>query len=107
MEFQRADPNPHYRSLRLLSTGGRWDLGLSPYQYGCRLRMGPSGRPPSVLDVCLGQNPPLWGKVLAFALDRLAPLPESVSEKSIDAVFPWANTRPDLQIHLPEFLIPR
>ncbi len=103
MDFHRADSNAHYRSLRLVSTGAMWDLGLSPYHHGIRLRMGPSGKPPSVLDFCLGQNPELWGKVLTFALDRLESLPESADALTIDAVFPWANARPDLRIHLPEF----
>ena len=101
MHFYSADPNPHYRSLRLISTEGLWDLGFSPYHHGIRLRMGPYGRPPSVMDFCLGRDPELWGRVLAYTLDRLAPLPESADPKTIDAVFPWANARPDLRIHLP------
>ncbi len=105
MDFHRADPSPHYRSLRLTSTEGRWDFGFSPYYWGIRLRMGPSGKPPSVLDFCLGQNPELWGKVLTFALERLAPLPESADTKTIDAVFPWANARPNLRVHLPELFL--
>lgn len=103
MEFQRVDPNSHYRLLRLVSTGARWDLGFSPYHHGIRLRMGPFGKPPSVLDFCLGKDPELWSRVLAYTLDRLAPLPESVDAKTIDAVFPWANTRPNLRVHLPQF----
>lgn len=105
MEFHRVDPNPHYRSLRLISAEGQWDLGFSPYHRGCRLRMGPSGKPPSVLDFCLGQNPELWGKVLTFTLERLAPLSESVDRQTIDAVFPWANTRPNMRTHLPEIFL--
>ncbi len=103
MEFHKANPNSFYRSLRLISLEGRWDLGLSPYHYGCRLRMGPSGKPPSVMDFCVGQHPELWGKVLAYTLDQLAGLPESADAKMIDTAFPWANSSPNLRTHLPQF----
>jgi hypothetical protein len=55
------------------------------------------------MDFCLGRDPGLWGKVLAFTLEQLVPLSESADPKTIDAVFPWANARPDLRVHLPQF----
>jgi hypothetical protein len=104
MTFQRSTPNAHYRSLRLVSSEGQWELGFSPYQYGCRLRMGPVGRPPMVLDLCLGRNPGLWCKVLTAVLERLDGLHESCTPKEIDAMFPWSGTRPDLHKHWPELV---
>lgn len=101
MIFQRAEPNREYRSLRFLSETGRWELGLSPYQSGVRLRMGFSGRPPSVLDFCLGHDARLYSPVLLAVLRRLEPLAESSAPHELDAVFPWAGTRPDLNMHLP------
>jgi len=102
--FRRIEPNREYRALRLLSEGGRWELGLSPYQNGIRLRMGLAGRPPSVLDFCLGHHADICTPVLLAVLRRLEPLPESSSAKEIDAVFPWAGTRPDLVLHLAALL---
>ncbi len=100
MIFQRTGPNHEYRALRLISGEGRWELGLSPYQSGIRLRMGLCGRPPSVIDFCLGHNPEIYSPVLLAVIQLLEPLPESASAGEVDAVFPWAGTRPDMTIHL-------
>lgn len=102
MTFQRVSPNGHFRALRLLSDGGRWELGLSPYSHGMRLRMGLAGRPPQVMDFCLGRDPELFPKVLVAVLKRLDPLSEMTTPDEVDAAFPWAGTRPDLATHLPQ-----
>lgn len=104
MTFHRVEPNSHYRALRLVSAGGRWELGLSPYQSGIRLRMGLSGRPPGVMDFCLGHDERLPGPVLLAVLSRLEPLDDTSSAEEIDAVFPWKGTRPDLAVHLEPLL---
>jgi len=98
--FQRAEPNREYRALRFLSEGGRWELGLSPYQGGIRLRMGLAGRPPSVIDFCLGHNPEIYSPVLLAVIKRLESVPEPATSQEVDAVFPWAGTRPDMGVHL-------
>ena len=100
MIFQRAEPNREYRALRFLSETGRWELGLSPYQGGIRLRMGLAGRPPSVLDFCLGHNPEIYSPVILAVIKRLEAVAESASAQEVDAVFPWAGTRPDMNVHL-------
>lgn len=104
MKFRRAEPHTHYRALRLLSAEGGWELGLSPYAHGLRLRMGRRGRPPAALDFCLGQDAALVLPVLSAVLRRLDPLAETVTAQEIDAVFPWAGTRPDLATHLEDLL---
>lgn len=104
MKFLRSEPAFHYRALRMVSEGGAWELGLSPYSYGVRLRMGRIGRPPSVLDFCMGHDTNLFMPVLTAVLGRLDHLVESASANEIDAVFPWAGTRPDLAIHLKSLL---
>lgn len=104
MTFQRIAPNRNFRALRLLSGGGRWELGLSPYSHGMRLRMGLAGRPPQVMDFCLGRNTELFPKVLVAVLARLDSLDETCRPDQVDAVFPWAGTRPDLEIHLSALL---
>lgn len=100
MIFQRAEPNHAYRALRLLSDAGRWELGLSEFQSGIRLRMGLAGRPPSVIDFCLGHNPDLRSPVLLAVIKRLEAVPETSPAEDVDAVFPWAGTRPDMSVHL-------
>ena len=100
MIFRRAEPNREYRALRFLSDSGRWELGLSPYQSGIRLRMGLAGRPPSVIDFCLGHKPDIYSPVLLAVIKRLERVPESAHHQDIDAVFPWAGTRPDMNVHL-------
>jgi hypothetical protein len=102
--FQRTEPNFHHRTLRLISEGGCWELGLSPYTHGTRIRLGRTGRPPQVLDFCLGHAPNLWARVLRAVIDRLSAVAETASAEEVDAVFPWAGTRPDPTIHLPLLL---
>ena len=104
MTFQRTDPNRDYRALRFLSAGGRWELGLCPYHSGIRLRMGLAGRPPSVIDFCLGHNPDIYSPVLLAVIKRLESVPQSATCQEVDAVFPWAGTRPDLSVHLRSLL---
>ncbi len=99
MTFQHVTPNNHFRTLRLLSESGRWELGLSPYQHGMRLRMGLAGRSPQVMDFCLGRDPELFPKVLVAVLRRMDPLDEMSTPDEVDAVFPWAGTRPDMAVH--------
>lgn len=105
MTFQRVTANGHFRMLRLLSDTGRWELGLNPYSHGVRLRMGQAGLPPQVIDFCLGTDPSRFSKVLVAVLKLLEPLDEESTPQAIDAVFPWAGTRPDLTVHLSALLI--
>jgi len=102
--FHRAEPNHDYCSLRLLSEAGRWELGLSPYYYGIRLRMGATGKPPSVIDFCLGHDTTIYSPVLMAVMHRLKKIDESATSHQIDALFPWAETRPDPAVHLKELL---
>lgn len=104
MIFHRVEPSRDYLSLRLLSDTGRWELGLSPYQYGARIRMGLAGRPPSVIDFCLGYDTTIYSPVLIVLMQRLEGLPESATAEEIDSLFPWTGTRPDPAIHLQSLL---
>jgi hypothetical protein len=100
MKFLRAEPNPHYRSLRLVSENSRWELGMSLYSHGMRMRMGRSGRPPDVIDFCMGLNGAIYPSILLAILGKLEPISEDQTEQAIDAVFPWSGSRPDISIHL-------
>jgi len=104
MTFSRAGSNTHYRSLRLVSAEERWELGLNEYASGMRVRMGRFGRPPSVLDFCIGHDRGLCMPVLLAVITVLEGIPESANEKEIDAMFPWAGTRPDMSLHLDALL---
>ena len=104
MIFERVDLSSEYQALRFLSETGVWELGLNPYHAGTRLRMGLVGRPPSVIDCCLGYETRIYYSALLAVLERLKALPESATAKEIDALFPWAGTRPDLNIHLEPLL---
>ena len=104
MTFQRVEPNASYRVLRLLSDGGHWEVGFSDYSRGIRIRMGRAGRPPSVIDFCLGGETKLYPPVLLAVLAHLEQVAESASAAEIDALFPWAGTKPDLDSHLGSLL---
>jgi hypothetical protein len=98
--FQRVDPSHEYSALHLQSQEGVWELGITPYHNGTRLRMGRAGLPPSVIDLCMGHDTRIYYPLLAAVLKLLKPISESTSAQEIDALFPWAGTRPDLNIHL-------
>jgi len=102
--FRRIEPSSDYLSLRFESEKGRWNVGLSPYQHGVRIRMGLAGRPPSVIDFCLGHDAALYSPVLLAVMNRLEQLPESATADQIDRLFPWAGTRPDPAVHLEQLL---
>lgn len=104
MTFTNSEPNEHYRVCRLVSGGGRWEIGISLYATGARLRMGMAGRPPSVLDFCLGRDAEYYAPIFCAVVHLLEPLEETVTAAEIDAVFPWAGTRPDLAVHLQPLL---
>ncbi|RYD21006.1 MAG: hypothetical protein EOP88_12950 [Verrucomicrobiaceae bacterium] len=107
MIFRRVSPNAQFRALRLLSEGGRWELGMSPYSHGMRLRMGFTGRPPQVMDFCMGRDESLFPQVLVAVVKRLEHIEEDSEPETIDAAFPWAGTRPDLAVHLSQLIDPR
>ena len=109
MKFRRAEPNSHYRSLRLVSENSRWELGMSLYSHGMRMRMGRSGKPPAVIDFCMGRNGTNYPAILLAILKKLEPVSENQTEPVIDAIFPWHGSRPDLSIHLRPLLedVPR
>jgi len=104
VNFRRIKPCSDYLSLRFESETGRWNLGLSPYQHGVRIRMGLAGRPPSLIDFCLGHDGSIYSPMLLAVMNRLEQLPESSSAEEIDSLFPWARTRPDPSIHLEQLL---
>ncbi len=104
MRFHRAQPTTHYRSLRLVSEDSRWELGMSPYRHGMRMRMGRLGKPPAVIDFCMGRDGTLYPQILLAILKKLEPLAETDPESAIDAVFPWHGSRPDLSLHLQPLL---
>jgi len=80
MKFRRAEPNPHYRSLRLVSENSCWELGMSLYSHGMRMRMGQSGKPPEVIDFCMGRNGAIYPAILLAILKRLEPVSENQTE---------------------------
>lgn len=104
VNFHREEPSFNYRVLRLVSSQGTWELGLGEYQSGFRLRMGLMGRPPSLMDFCLGRDGRLCWPVLRAVLQILATAPEASKSEELDALFPWAGTRPDLTVHLEPLL---
>ncbi len=104
MNFRRESPNEHYRDLRLVSLEEGWEIGLSLYASGMRLRMGRCGRPPQALDFCLGQDGEIFLPVLGAVLRKLEIPGEDCTEAEINALFPWQQGRPDLAMHLDALL---
>ena len=104
MEFRRVEANSQYRSLRLLSTGGRWELGLSPYHHGMRVRLGRAGQLPKLLDCCLGRDESLYGPVMLALVGKLDSLSEHALPTEIRSLFPWEGISPDLSLFLPLLL---
>ena len=53
---------------------------------------------------CLGHNSDIVSPVLLAVIRILESVPESGAAKEIDAAFPWAGSRPDLNSHLTPLL---
>ncbi len=108
MKFTCIDPNYHYSYLRLTDTNRKWELGMSPFNYGMRMRMGTYSHPPKVIDFCMGLDSKVYMPILQSILRRLESATESASPACIDALFPWKGRRPrlndDLSILLSESL---
>ena len=68
--------------------------------------MGLAGRPPSVIDFCLGHDSATYSPALLAVMKLLESLPETASASEIDALFPWTGTRPDPTVHLGALLGP-
>ncbi len=100
MTFVRTEPSFHYRALRLISKNGQWEMGLSPYYHGVRLRVGRTRRPPTFLDVCLGHESRSFLPALESVMQMLAPLEESATHQEIEEALscikrPPSPARPD------------
>jgi len=59
---------------------------------------------PSLIDFCLGFETGNYSPVLLAVMKLLKQLPESATAEEIDALFPWAGTRPDPAVHVGELL---
>ena len=59
---------------------------------------------PSLIDFCLGYETGIYSPVLLAVMKLLEQLPESATAEEIDALFPWAGTRPDPAVHVGELL---
>lgn len=100
MTFARAEPSFHYRALRLVSKNGQWEMGLSPYYHGIRLRVGRARHPPTFLDVCLGHESRSFLPALESVMQTLAALEESATHQEIEEALscikrPASSARPD------------
>ena len=84
--------------------GVSWPRQKSITEGGLSESMGLSDRPPSVIDFCLGHDTPIYFPVLLAVMKLLESLPESASAEEIDALFPWAGTRPDPAFDVPRLL---
>lgn len=51
------------------------------------------------MDFCLGRDAEIFPKAVVAVLKRLDPSDEMCAPDEVDAVFPWAGTRPDMAVH--------
>ena len=95
MYFHRTEPTENFLALRMVSEGGRRELGCSPVLFGRRIRLGQVGAMSVDLDYCAGDDPVLALTILVLILEILAPVDEAeLTAAYLKRVFPGWKRRP-------------
>ena len=95
MKFRLADADMNFAWGRMVSEGGRWELGYSPVFFGCRVRLGLVRSMSVELDYCAGDDPELRLEILLLVLQIVEPLDEATTQPAdIQRIFPRWTRRP-------------
>jgi hypothetical protein len=94
MKFKAVEPDENFSLLRLVSEGGKWELGLRPMLFGVRVSLGRVWAVGLVVDYCAGAKVADQFGVLAVVLDILEHFPEEASERDALGFFPEQRIRP-------------
>lgn len=94
MTLRPTDPDENLQILRLISAGGRWELGLAPMLFGVRVRAGLVGDYCVALDYCAGADTRFQMELLAVVIRIFETLPEAISPAELQRMLPQYKVRP-------------
>lgn len=94
MEFHQAEPTENLSMLRLVSAGGRWELGLWPVLFGVRVRAGVVGEMTCAVDYCAGANVPDMLTLLHVVRRILEGFGEDVPAYVVERALPVQDLKP-------------
>lgn len=93
MTFKETTPDENF-CYRLISAEGRWELGYYQVLYGIRIRLGRPGNGWCNLDYCAGDQSAYQHILLHCVRTILSCVPESVSERELEKMFPRQDVKP-------------
>lgn len=94
MKFHPAEPNDGLKLLRMVSAGGRWEVGLHPVMFGVRVRAGLAGDMTYAIDLCAGNDPARIDLLLKLVVAFLDRFPESVRDGEVSRAVPLNTVKP-------------
>jgi hypothetical protein len=95
MKFKLAQTDENFPLLRMVSEGGKWELGYVPMLFGVRVRLGRVGAYKVDCDLCCGSDPELRARVLGYILITLYSKDEAgLTAQSIRSLFPQPTVKP-------------
>jgi hypothetical protein len=94
MKFRPAEPDENFKLLRMLSTGGRWEVGLCPVFFGVRVRAGIVGDCGPSIDLCAGNDSARIDLLLKLVVSFLRNFPESATGREVSSVLPLNTIKP-------------
>jgi len=95
MKFKVTPPDENFPILRMVSEGGKWEVGYVPMIFGVRVRLGQVGNGWVECDLCCGPSLLLRAKVLCYILATLLTADEAgIDSKMMRQLFPQPTRKP-------------
>jgi hypothetical protein len=94
MQFTQAAPDENFPLGRWVSENNIWELGFYPVLFGVRVKLGKVGSPCVNLNYCAGNDEGFALILLATVALILEAVPESVTERQIERLFPGYTIKP-------------
>jgi hypothetical protein len=94
MKFHKTASDRNFLYGRWLSENGVWEIGLCPYAFGVRVRLGLVDSGFVNLDYCAGKETMVAIAILETVIKILEALPESTTGEQIERLFPGYEIKP-------------
>ncbi len=92
MIFKTTEPDVNFGVLKLESE--QWELGLTQFMFGRRVRLSRKGAQVCDIDYCAGADEGFQKDLLVLVRVILLPLPETVDRSVVQAMFPQSRIKP-------------
>lgn len=92
MIFKPAEPDENYSVVKLESE--QWEMGLTQFMFGQRVRVSRKGAQVCPVDYCAGPEPAFQQELLSMVRAILEPVPESLGTEEMFNMFPTHTVKP-------------